>query len=195
MAFKTWQIGLHIQQHEALAIAVIRGASGWSLQRWWRLPLMNASTAEGTIPDPQSLAHVLRPWSRELPLRHRIYLSFPANRTLQRAFPHPPMRLREREQVAWLSQTMARELDMDPDLLRFDFQDDALSPAFNVTAVQSKEISALLTLAQTLNVRIAAVTPDACALQRLLPFIPSGRQCLVWRDESQAVGDALCVGA
>lgn len=94
MAFKTWQIGLHIQQHEALAIAVIRGASGWSLQRWWRLPLMNASTAEGTIPDPQSLAHVLRPWSRELPLRHRIYLSFPANRTLQRAFPHPPMRLR-----------------------------------------------------------------------------------------------------
>lgn len=58
MAFKTWQIGLHIQQHEALAIAVIRGASGWSLQRWWRLPLMNASTAEGTIPDPQSLAHV-----------------------------------------------------------------------------------------------------------------------------------------
>lgn len=185
MAFKTWQIGLHIQQHEALAIAVIRGASGWSLQRWWRLPLMNASTAEGTILDPQSLAHVLRPWSRELPLRHRIYLSFPANRTLQRAFPHPPMRLREREQVAWLSQTMARELDMDPDLLRFDFQDDALSPAFNVTAVQSKEISALLTLAQTLNVRIAAVTPDACALQRLLPFIPSGRQCLVWRDESQ----------
>lgn len=95
------------------------------------------------------------------------------------------MRLREREQVAWLSQTMARELDMDPDLLRFDFQDDALSPAFNVTAVQSKEISELLTLAQTLNVRIAAVTPDACALQRLLPFIPSGRQCLVWRDESQ----------
>lgn len=185
MAFKTWQIGLHIQQHEALAIAVIRGASGWSLQRWWRLPLMNASTAEGTILDPQSLAHVLRPWSRELPLRHRIYLSFPANRTLQRAFPHPPMRLREREQVAWLSQTMARELDMDPDLLRFDFQDDALSPAFNVTAVQSKEISALLTLAQTLNVRIAAVTPDACALQRLLPFIPSGRQCLVWRDEIQ----------
>ncbi|EAZ5995147.1 DNA utilization protein HofM [Salmonella enterica] len=185
MAFKTWQIGLHIQQHEALAIAVIRGASGCSLQRWWRLPLMNASTAEGTIPDPQSLAHVLRPWSRELPLRHRIYLSFPANRTLQRAFPHPPMRLREREQVAWLSQTMARELDMDPDLLRFDFQDDALSPAFNVTAVQSKEISELLTLAQTINVRIAAVTPDACALQRLLPFIPSGRQCLVWRDESQ----------
>lgn len=82
--------------------------------------------------------------------------------------------------------TMARELDMDPDLLRFDFQDDALSPAFNVTAVQSKEISALLTLAQTLNVRIAAVTPDACALQRLLPFIPSGGN--VWSGAMRASG-------
>ncbi len=29
---------------------------------------------------------------------------------------------------------------------------------------KAKEISGLLTLAQTLNVRIAAVTPDACAL-------------------------------
>ncbi|TGD41047.1 DNA utilization protein HofM, partial [Salmonella enterica subsp. enterica serovar Poona] len=64
MAFKTWQIGLHIQQHEALAIAVIRGASGWSLQRWWRLPLMNASTAERSILARQSLAHELRPSSR-----------------------------------------------------------------------------------------------------------------------------------
>ncbi|MGS8722595.1 DNA utilization protein HofM, partial [Salmonella enterica subsp. enterica serovar Infantis] len=78
----TWQIGLPIQQLEARAIAVIRGASVWSLQRWWRLPLMNASTAVGTIPDPQSLAHVLRPLMRELPLRQRIYLSFRANRKL-----------------------------------------------------------------------------------------------------------------
>lgn len=39
MAFRFWQIGLHIQQHEALAVAVVRGASGWSLQRWWRVPL------------------------------------------------------------------------------------------------------------------------------------------------------------
>lgn len=186
MAFKTWQIGLHIQQHEALAIAVVRGASGWSLQRWWRLPLMNASTAEGTIPDPQSLAHVLRSWSRELPLRHRIHLSFPANRTLQRAFPHPPMRLREREQVAWLAQTMGRELDMEPDLLRFDFQDDALSPAFNVTAAQSKDISALLTLAQTLNVRIAAVTPMPARYSAYCRLYPRGGN--VWSGAMRASG-------
>ena len=33
---------------------------------------------------------------------------------------------------------MARELDMDPDSLRFDYSEDSLSPAYNVTAAQSK---------------------------------------------------------
>ena len=56
------------------------------------------------------------------------------------------MSLGEREQMAWLSGTMARELDMDPDSLRFDYSEDALSPAYNVTAAQSKELATLLTL-------------------------------------------------
>lgn len=146
---------------------------------------MNASTAESTIPDPQSLTDLLQPWSHELLPRHRINLSFPANRTLQRAFPHPPMLLWEREQVIWFSQTMASELDMKLGLLRFDFRDDVLNPTFNVTIAQSKEISALLKLVRELNVWIAAVMPDVCALQRLLSFIPRRRKCLSWRDESQ----------
>lgn len=33
MAFNIWKIGLHIQQHEALAVAVVHDASGWFLQR------------------------------------------------------------------------------------------------------------------------------------------------------------------
>ncbi|VEB53003.1 DNA utilization protein HofM [Salmonella enterica subsp. enterica] len=59
---------------------------------------MNASTAEGTIPDPQSLAHVLRPLEPRAAATSP-YLSLFSRKIghLQRAFPHPPMRLRERE--------------------------------------------------------------------------------------------------
>ncbi|POT55413.1 DNA utilization protein HofM [Citrobacter amalonaticus] len=185
MAFRNWQIGLHIRQHEALAVAVVRGVSGWSLQRWWRMPLAEEIVKDGHIREPEQLADVLRPWSRELPLRHHIHLSFPAGRTRQKAFARPAMALREREQAAWLAGTMARELDMDPDALRFDYSEDALSSAFNVTAAQSKEVSTLLALAKTLKVKIAAITPDASALQRLLPFLPPGKQCLVWRGSTQ----------
>lgn len=65
---------------------------------------------------------------------------------------------------------MARELDMDPDSLRFDYSEDSLSPAYNVTAAQSKELATLLTLAERLRVHVSAITPDASALQQFLPF-------------------------
>ena len=185
MAFNIWKIGLHIQQHEALAVAIVREASGWYLQRWWRIPLTPQVIVDGHIREPEQLVTALLPWSRELPRRHHIHLSFPANRTLQKKFPRPTMTLREPEQTAWLSGSMARELDMAPDALHFDYSEDTLSPAFNVTAAQSKEISALLTLIQTLKVQVKAITPDASALQRFIPFLPEHQQCLVWRDDAQ----------
>lgn len=55
-------------------------------------------------------------------------------------------------------------------LLRFDYSEDSLSPAYNVTAAQSKELATLLTLAERLRVHVSAITPDASALQRFLPF-------------------------
>lgn len=170
MAFKIWQIGLHLQQQEAVAVAIVRGAKECFLQRWWRLPLENDIIKDGRIVDAQ---------------RHHIMLAFPASRTLQRSFPRPSMSLGEREQTAWLSGTMARELDMDPDSLRFDYSEDSLSPAYNVTAAQSKELATLLTLAERLRVHVSAITPDASALQRFLPFLPSHQQCLAWRDNEQ----------
>lgn len=84
MAFNIWKIGLHIQQHEALAVAVVHDASGWFLQRWWRIPLTPQVIVDGHIREPEQLVAALLPWSRELPRRHHIHLSFPANRTLQK---------------------------------------------------------------------------------------------------------------
>ena len=155
MAFKIWQIGLHLQQQEAVAVAIVRGAKECFLQRWWRLPLAHDIIKDGRIVDAQRLANTLLPWSRELPQRHHIMLAFPASRTLQRSFPRPSMSLGEREQTAWLSGTMAREL------------------------------ATLLTLAERLRVHVSAITPDASALQRFLPFLPSHQQCLAWRDNEQ----------
>ena len=103
MAFKIWQIGLHLQQQEAVAVAIVRGAKECFLQRWWRLPLAHDIIKDGRIVDAQRLAKTLLPWSRELPQRHHIMLAFPASRTLQRSFPRPSMSLGEREQTAWLS--------------------------------------------------------------------------------------------
>ena len=185
MAFNIWKIGLHIQQHEVLAVAVVRDASGWFLQRWWRMPLAGLEIVDGHIRAPEQLTEVLLPWSRELPRRHHIHLSFPAHRTLQKKFPCPAMKLREPEQTAWLSGAMARELDMDPNTLQFDYSEDPLIPAFNEPAAQRKEVSTLLPLLHTLKVQVTAITPDASALQRFIPYLSAHQQCLAWRDDAQ----------
>lgn len=143
MAFNIWKIGLHIQQHEALAVAIVREASGWYLQRWWRIPLTPQAIVDGHIREPEQLVAALLPWSRGF-LADTIFISLFPPTGRYKKFPRPTMTLREPEQTAWLSGSMARELDMAPDALHFDYSEDTLSPAFNVTAAQSKEISALL---------------------------------------------------
>ena len=75
MAFKNWQIGLHLQQQEAVAVAIVRSAKECLLHRWWRLPLENDIIKDGRIVDVQRLANTLLPWSRELPQRHHIMLA------------------------------------------------------------------------------------------------------------------------
>ena len=51
MAFKNWQIGLHLQQQEAVAVAIVRSAKECLLHRWWRLPLENDIIKDGRIVD------------------------------------------------------------------------------------------------------------------------------------------------
>ncbi|EEW3972708.1 porin [Escherichia coli] len=61
MAFKIWQIGLHLQQQEAVAVAIVRGAKECFLQRWWRLPLENDIIKDGRIVDAQQLDIIASP--------------------------------------------------------------------------------------------------------------------------------------
>ncbi len=81
-----------------------------------------------------------------------------------------------------------------------------------MTAAQSKELATLLSLAERLRVHVSAITPDASALQRFLPFFISnvwpgvitnsgcGRRAIAgganWRSgmaRQGAGGTSLCV--
>lgn len=184
MAFKTWQTGVHIQQDRVLIVALVREKSGWSLRRWWAVPLAEGIIGDGNIYQPEQLIDALRDWRKTLPHYHRVFLSFPAARTLQRSLPRPAIALRDSEQLSWLGAALARELEMSADTLCFDYAQDTFSSTFHVTAAQNNEVETLLTLAKTLRLRLATITPDASALKNLLPAVAPA-QCVVWRDERQ----------
>lgn len=185
MAFGHWQIGLHIQQDSVVGVALTPGRAGWSLRRWWQMELPTGTVENGQLRMPQHLLTTLAPWRKTLPQRHSIRLAFPAARTLQKRVPQPAMKLRENELTSWLSHSLARELEMAATELRFDYTEDSLSPTYNVTAAQHKEMAELLTVAKSLNLNVSAVTPDACALQQLIPFLNPPGRCLIWQDDAQ----------
>lgn len=184
MAFKTWQTGVHIQQDKVRIVALTREKAGWRLRRWWAVPLKEGIIREGKILQPEQLVDALRDWRRALPHHHRVFLSFPAARTLQRSLPRPSVTLRDSEQVSWMGSALSRELEMSADGLCFDYAEDTFSHKFHVTAAQNEEVDALLSLAKTLRLRLAAITPDAGALGNLLASV-SPLQCVAWRDDSQ----------
>lgn len=185
MAFGHWQIGMHIQCDGVYCVALARDKSQYALRRWWHIPLGDAVIREGQISQPDALSAALRPWSKTIPRRHRIRLAFPAGRTLQKRLPRPAMQLRESQQARWVASTVARELEMASEDLRFDYTEDSLKSAFSVTAVQNRDIAVLLDLGHALNLHIAAITPDACALQRFVPLLIPPACGLVWGDEAQ----------
>ncbi len=169
MAFKIWQTGVHIQQDRALIVALAREKLGWCLRRWWAIPLDEGIIRDGKICQPEQLVDALRDWRKTLPHYHRVFLSFPAARTLQRTLPRPTVALRDSEQLSWLGAALARELEMSADTLCFDYAQDTFSNTFHVTAAQNNEIDTLLALAKTLRLRLVAITPDAARWRIFFP--------------------------
>lgn len=182
MAFKTWRTGVHIQQDSVLAVSITQERTGWYLRRWWQIPLAAGIIRDGQIIHPQQLVAALSKWSQTLPHYHRIFMAFPAARTLQKTLPAPALTLRDSEQASWIASAMSRELEMAPDALCFDYVQDTFSRSFHVTAAQNKEVAALLTLAETLRLHVAAITPDAAALANFLPLLDPPAHCMAWRD-------------
>ena len=181
MAFKCWQLGLHLQQDTVYIVALQRARCGWALKRWWQLPLPGESPTEQVDND---LIAALMPWRRQLPRQHTISIAFPANRTLQKWLPRAAMTLRESEQTQWVASAMSQQLEMTATTICFDYHLAEPQQMWNVTAAQQHDVSRLQRLAQRLRLQAVAITPDACALQAFLPYLKVNDAVLVLFDRT-----------
>lgn len=177
MAFNCWQMGLHIQQDNIFIVALQRARQGWSLRRWWQLPLASS--------DDDALLAALSPWRRELPWRHAVSIAFPANRTLQKSLPREAIALRENEQNQWIASAMSQQLEMPAQALCFDYHLAEPQGCWNVTAAQQRDVARLQHLARRLRLQVTAITPDACALRSFMPLQTEADTVLLWRSDGQ----------
>ncbi|MEL4015482.1 pilus assembly protein PilM [Dryocola clanedunensis] len=184
MVINTWQIGLEIQRETLRAVAVQRQRQGWQLRHWWQLPVPEHTFRDGVVHSSESLIEVLAQWRRELPLRHQLRVAFPSQRTLQRPVPAPDNRLREPEREAYLAAAAARQLQMSPAQLSWDYgiqPQDADKRL--VTAARRSDVDALLHCFTKQRLFPATLTPGASVLSALSKFcLPDTPRLLVHRE-------------
>ncbi len=165
MVISTWQIGLEIQHQTLRAVAVQRQRQGWQLRRWWLLPLPENTFRQGVLRSPENLLKVLAQWRQELPLRHQLRIAFPTQRTLQRPVPAPDNRLQEPARESYLAACAARQLQMPPAQLSWDYTAMPQDPAqLRVIAARNSEIHELLTCLAKQRLFPATLTPGASVL-------------------------------
>ncbi|MCT4703461.1 pilus assembly protein [Enterobacteriaceae bacterium H20N1] len=168
MVITAWQIGLEIQHETLRAVAVQRRRQGWQLRHWWLIPLPENTFREGVLQSPENLIKGLAQWRRELPLRHQLRVAFPTQRTLQRPVPTPDNRLQEPARESYLAAAAARQLQMTPAQLSWDYTAMPQDPAqLRVIAARYSEVQEMLTSLAKQRLFPATLTPGASVLPAL----------------------------
>lgn len=169
MMFATWQIGLDIQHESVRAVAVQRQRQGWQLRHWWHLPLPEGTFRNGLLINAEAFTNALLDWRKELPVRHQLRVSFPTQRTLQRPIPAPDKRLGEPASEAYIASATARQLQMTPAQLCWDYlaSQDVTDPHLIVAARQA-DVAALIKSLAAIRLYPATLTPGASVLPALI---------------------------
>ncbi|WP_167467297.1 pilus assembly protein [Buttiauxella warmboldiae] len=169
MVFTSWQIGMDIQHESIRIVAVVRQRQGWQLRRWWRLPLPEGTFGDGLLINAEAFTKVLAGWRKELPLRHQLRVSFPCQRTLQRSVAAPDKRLSEPASEAYIASATARQLQMTPSQLCWDYlpSQEVTDPPL-IVAARKTDVAALLKHLAAVRLFPATITPDASALPALI---------------------------
>ena len=169
MMFATWQIGLDIQHESIRAVAVQRQRQGWQLRHWWQLPLPEGTFRDGLLINAEAFTKAMLDWRKELPVRHQLRVSFPTQRTLQRSVPAPDKRLAESASEAYIASATARQLQMTPAQLCWDYlASQDVTDSHLIIAARQTDVAALVKSLAVVNLYPATVTPGAGALPLLI---------------------------
>lgn len=157
MMFSGWQIGLDIQIEGVRVVAVKRHKQGWQLRHWWHLPFPAEVSVDNILSQSTVLFEVLNRWRKQLPHRHRLRVSFPAQRTLQRKIPMPDEVLCEAVHEGYVAYTTAQQLHMPGSQLCCDYLEQ--QEVLNVTAARRSDINTLLACLKSVALFPDTVTP------------------------------------
>lgn len=167
MAFKTWQVGLDIQNGQLCAIAIQRRRNGWQLRHWWQHALPQDTLSNGLVQRPETVAAVLQRWRACLPSRIDLRVGFPPQLVMQRQLSLPAMRLREPAYSTYIRAAAKRLFPVEPDALALDFRlTDGSKEQLTLTAARHEALQSWLECLGRIQLipQVMDLTPSALAV-------------------------------
>ena len=157
MMFPGWQIGLDIQREGVRAVAVQWHRQGWQLRHWWHFPFAVPMFGDNIFSQPDVLFRALEGWWKQLPNRHKLRVSFPAQRTLQRKISAPDYDICETVHEDYIAYSAAQQLQMPASQLCCDYLEQG--GILNVYAARQSDIHTFLTCLKSVKLVPNAITP------------------------------------
>jgi len=157
MLYSGWQIGLDIQAEGIRAVALQWHRQGWQLRHWWHLPLALVANRRGILPQPAALREGLCTVRKQLPYRHRLRVSYPAQMTRQQKFSAPDASLSEAEREHYLHQRLAPPQAHAQPYPYYDYRQYGASVM--VTSAQADEVNPLLDCFRDAHFMPESLTP------------------------------------
>lgn len=166
MPFRTWQVGLDIQNTQLCALAIQRRRDGWQLRRWWRQGLPQDTLRNGVLQSSPELQTALRKLQQQLPQRYTLRVGLPAQLVLQRPLPLPAQRLQEPALGRYVTAAAQRLFPVEPDALALDYRASDAGRQLYVTAARREAIAQWLAPLQqsALQPSVFELTTHALAL-------------------------------
>ncbi|MEM6161167.1 pilus assembly protein PilM [Erwinia sp. P6884] len=122
MAFRTWQVGLDIQNGQLCALGIQRRRNGWQLRHWWQQVLPQDTLTNGLLQRPDAVITVLRQWRKRLPYRISLRVGFPPQLVLQRHLDLPGRQLGEPERSSYIAAAARRFFPIELERLVMDYR-------------------------------------------------------------------------
>ncbi|MTD29145.1 type IV pilus biogenesis protein PilM [Erwinia sorbitola] len=160
MAFKTWQVGLDIQNGQLCALGIQRRRNGWQLRHWWHHTLPQDTLRNGLVQRPDAVVTLLQRWRKQLPARISLRVGFPPQLVMQRQLAQPALQLREPDRSSYIVAAARRFFPFAPEALALDYrcgQDDG-GPVY-LTAARQEALKNWVDCLQQ-----ASLTPDVLEL-------------------------------
>ncbi|AXF78026.1 pilus assembly protein PilM [Erwinia tracheiphila] len=176
MAFKTWQVGLDIQNGQMCALGILRRRGGWQLRHWWQHALPKDTLIHGHLQQSGVLKTILQRWRKQLPSRISLRVGFPPQLVLQRKIDMPDRHLREPCCASYISAAAKRFFPVEPETLTLDYRQPELHDnQLWLTATRREALKSWTDLLQEADLypQVMELTPAAlCALAKHMLLTP-----------------------